>query len=201
MDIKNYENIIERESQRFSKSFFRGVEINSISVLRNRLDEKLYDFELDNYKIRFLNKLKDCITTDIKSSIQKKPKESDYIEGRENSLFIIEQKLKTIFEDYIPEQKEEDKFSDDELLDFNSTINQILDEVKLIQTGQEVIFNEIDELRDYLSLGKKTIRQLIYGKFKDIVVTKGIEISVVEPILKSLIAKLNDYGTNIIANM
>ncbi len=95
------------------------------------------------------------------------------MEERENSIFIIDQELQSINKYYSPEQKEEDKFSDEELSKINTILNQILDEVKLLQTGQEVIFNEIDELRDYLVLGKKTTRQLIYGKFKRYFSNKG----------------------------
>jgi len=62
MDLKTYENIIERESKKFSEEYFRNKKINSISVLSDSLNSKLYDFKIDDYKIRFLTRLKDYIT-------------------------------------------------------------------------------------------------------------------------------------------
>ncbi|MFN8256408.1 MAG: hypothetical protein U0W24_11995 [Bacteroidales bacterium] len=199
MELKTYENIIEKESKSFSIELFQAKTINSLSNLKDRLNTKLYDFTLDSYKIRFLNKLKDFINKDLISFGSTDDKYS-FVQDRKLGLFVIDSELQSHNMYYQPEIIEGDKFTDAEVSLINSKLNQILEEIKLLSCGQEVIFNEIDELRDYLKLGKKITRQLIYGKLKDIVFTKGVEMSIVEPIFESLIHSIGDIGKNIISN-
>lgn len=200
MDKKTYENIIDKEAKSFSKILFEDRLINSLTNLKDRLNTKLYDFQIDSYKIRFLNKLKDYISVALAEHNCKK-EQCSFEEEHKLGLFLVDQELKTIYSYFEPELNYEDKFNKDEILLINTKLDQLLIEIEKLGIGQEVIFNEVDEIRDYLHLGKKTTRQLVYGKLKDIVVTKGVEMAVAEPIFESLIRSFKEVGSNIIENI
>jgi len=202
MDIKIYENIIEKKSKNFSKDFFENDKINTISVLTESLNSKLYDFKIDDNKIRFLSRLKDYIIADIEEHKKTcKTKNCRTEEEKLNGLFVLDQELNSIYKYYKPEVKEADKFTSQEISEFNSILNEVLKEVRQINLGNEILFNEIDELRDYLKLGKKTTKQLIYGKFKDIAITKAVEDFALQPIYNYFLDKIAKFGIHVISNL
>ena len=52
--------------------------------------------------------------------------------------------------------------------------------------GQEVLFEEIESLKNHFNLGKKTWFQLLKGKLVDAAIEKGIEITIVQQIYDGL---------------
>jgi hypothetical protein len=57
--------------------------------------------------------------------------------------------------------------------------------------GQEILFEEIESLKNHFSLGKKTWFQLARVKMFDVAVEKGIEMVVVQQVFNALV---DGYG-------
>lgn len=96
----------------------------------------------------------------------------------EGKLFVEKQQksVKTNYEK-INENKSE----------FNKTIDEILNKLEKLGYGQEIIFNEIDELKELHSkLNKKNFGQILKGKLLDLALAKLIENDTVSFIYKTI---------------
>jgi hypothetical protein len=58
--------------------------------------------------------------------------------------------------------------------------------VEKLGIGQEIIFNEIDELKEHFNLGKRNWFKLLKGKLMDLSLEKVIEITLINEIFKIL---------------
>lgn len=80
----------------------------------------------------------------------------------------VEEKLKTYKENYNDINKSPEEI--------NSKIDEILEKLRKLGYGQEIIFDEIEELKDlYVHLNKKNWGQVVKGKLVDLVLAKLIE--------------------------
>ncbi len=68
-----------------------------------------------------------------------------------------------------------DFFSTDEKIDFHSKIDEVLKRINELQSGQEVIYNEIDDLKTKLNLDKKTFLHVVKGKIFDMAIGHAID--------------------------
>jgi len=96
----------------------------------------------------------------------------------EGSIFI-EENQKAYKENYsdIPNSSQE----------LNDKINQIIEKLTLLGYGQEIIFDELEELKVlYLKLNKKTWGQVLKGKLMDLALAKLVEIDTIKFIFESL---------------
>ncbi|BDB53074.1 hypothetical protein [Flavobacterium ammonificans] len=180
-------NIVEKEAIRFSTYFFEGQSFCDIDYLKSTLSSKLYNFNRDKDKLYFLNVLrkevelekleheKKCTTIDCDISTEKK-----------TGFFVIDQEIDNVNRNYEFEPYIEDKFKIEEQVDLHNKLNQIEEQLKNLGYGQEVIYNEIDELKENFNLGKKNWFQLAKGKFLDLTVSKLVEETVIKEIYSEL---------------
>ncbi len=180
-------NIVEKEAERFIDGFFSGAIICDIKHLKDNLTSKLYNFNRNKDKLFFLNVLrkeveqekfeheKTCNTVGCSTS-----------EEKETELFVIDQEIEEINEYYTFEPKKEDEFEISDRVNLHNKLNGIIDNLTELGYGQEIIFNEIDELKEQFNLGKKSWFQLMKCKLFDLTVSKTLEETIVKEIYETL---------------
>jgi hypothetical protein len=77
-------------------------------------------------------------------------------------------------------------FTEAEKEDINSNIDKVLSRLNELQLGQEIVYNEIDELRNLLMLEKKNWRQLLKGKLVDLGLEKTLDTETLAWVYNSL---------------
>lgn len=79
----------------------------------------------------------------------------------------------------------EDYFSKIEISEFNEKLNNLEEKITKLGFGQEIIYDEIQELNELLkSLKKKNWSEIFKGKLMDLVIGKAISIEAMEMALK-----------------
>jgi hypothetical protein len=78
----------------------------------------------------------------------------------------------------------EDSFTTEDKLKADDILQKIIDDLNEIKAGQEVIFNEINELKDLYFLGKKKWYQLLAGKSFDMVASGIVSETVCKKIIQ-----------------
>ncbi|HCZ34853.1 MAG TPA: hypothetical protein DHV26_02895 [Cytophagales bacterium] len=191
-------NIVEKEATRFFDDFFRGGKVNNLENLKSKLTTKLYDFNRDRDKLDFLKILRD--NTSVALEEHKKICKGGgcrFDDERSTGLFAIDQEIDDINKYYTYEADDMDKFSAVEASDLHSKLNEIEEQLYKHGLGQEIIFNEIDSLKNHFNLGKKTWFQLLKGKVIDLTLEKTLD----ETIVKEIYPKLSEGFTDIVRQL
>lgn len=101
--------------------------------------------------------------------------------------FAIEQELDKIFSNYSPgDYKNTEEFSTEEKLKISDKIEEILEQLNNVNLGQQILFEEINSLREHFNLDKKSWVQLLKGKLFEMATEKVIELTVAEMIFKTI---------------
>lgn len=180
-------NIIEKEALRYVFEFKRGSQVNNIQNLKTKLELKLFSYNRDKDKLFFLNVLRNEISSEkIKHEKTCNTLNCRFSQESEAALFVIDQELENINKYFEFEPILTDKFKVEEQVELHNKLNNIIDELKKLGYGQEVIFNEIDELKQNFNLGKKNWFQLVRSKFVDLTVSKVVEETVIKEIYSQL---------------
>ncbi|MEQ8474058.1 MAG: hypothetical protein RIC35_22870 [Marinoscillum sp.] len=178
-------NIVEKEAEQFSKRFYEGGTRNTLSTLKDRLTSKLYDFNRDRDKLDFLKTVRTRTKEQLdghncgKSSCA-------FEEDRNTGLFVIDQEISDIKKYYAYEPQDEDAFSEPSESELHNKLNTILAELQKQGLGQEILFEEIESLKNHFNLGKKTWFQLLKGKLIDLMVDQVLEKTIANDIYSSL---------------
>ncbi|WP_397445352.1 hypothetical protein [Polaribacter sp. R77954] len=77
-----------------------------------------------------------------------------------------------------------DTFTSEEKYSFEQKIDQIIADLKDVKDGQELIFNELEELKKWFILGKKNWKQLLLGKTSEMVAAGVISSSISDPLIE-----------------
>jgi hypothetical protein len=89
-----------------------------------------------------------------------------------------------------PPPSDNEYFSTEELKEIKTRIDVVLEDISQmkfeLQSGQQVLFDEIDELKSLPTLKKKTWVEVIRGKLFGLVVSKVISIELFHKIYKEL---------------
>lgn len=179
--------IPESQAKNFAKVYFNSSKPNTLGNLKDRLDSKLYLFNKDKDKLDFMKVLMQEIHLDIEDHEKGcTRKDCQYRELKAEGLFLIEQEIDAINEyfEFVP--KKEDTFSTDDEISLHNKLNDIMEHLKKQDLGQEILFEEIESLKNHFSLGKKTWFQLARVKMFDVAVEKGIEMVVVQQVIDAL---------------
>ncbi|NOR28051.1 MAG: hypothetical protein GQ540_05940 [Lutibacter sp.] len=180
-------NIVEKESKQFVYEFFRGTSICNIDNLKDKLESKLYNFKREKDKLFFLNVLRKEVENEkIKHELKCKTPNCAESEEKETGLFVIDQEIEEISKFYEFEPKQSDKFEIQEQVELHTKLNDIIERLIKLDYGQEIIFNEIDELKEHFNLGKKNWFQLLKGKLFDLTVSKALDEKLVKEIYETL---------------
>ena len=116
--------------------------------------------------------------------------EGNYNESQEffNTYFF--KPFIELIEWYFRESKiknEIDYFSREEISLFNHNFELLKNQIERLEFGQEIIFNETDEIKDLINgLNKKNWTELIKGKFTDLILGSVISIENAELLIKTI---------------
>lgn len=176
-------NIVEKESKTFSKMFYDGPLNNTLENFKSQLLTKLYDFSRDKDKLDFLKVLRQEAVQIKDSHLQKcKSPNCRLEEEHELGIYAIDQEIDCINRYYTFEPKSDDTFNSEEEADIHSKLNEVIEKLKDLGLGQQIIFEEIESLKDHFNLGKKTWYQLLKGKIFDLTIQGLIDKTVVATI-------------------
>jgi hypothetical protein len=174
--------IVENEAVKFSKIFFEGKLINNLGNLKSLLSDKLYLFNKERDKLFFLNVLRKCIETEI-TKHKCNNTTCPFVDDRKIGLFLIDQEIDDISDNYQYSPPVEDVFTTIERVDLHNKLNEIIDKIDKQGFGQEILYDEIEDLKENFNLGKKNWFQLLKGKILDLIVSKVIDITLGQEIL------------------
>lgn len=179
--------IPESHAKKFAYELFNSSRPNTLENLKDRLDSKLYLFRKDKDRLDFLKVLVNEINKDIEEhEADCTRKGCQYREEREPGIFLIQQEIDEINDRFEFEPKKEDTFSVEDEISLHNKLNSIIEQLNRQDAGQEVLFEEIESLKNHFNLGKKTWFQLLKVKLVDVAVEKGIEVTIVKHIYDSL---------------
>ncbi|MDI5899442.1 hypothetical protein [Flavobacterium yafengii] len=186
-------NIVEKEACFFVDSFFecKGRQFCNIDSLKRNLSSKLYNFTREKDKLFFLNVLRNAVKIqkeEHEKTCTTTPEKCNFSLEQETAMFVIDQEIEIISKSYEFQPKKEDEFESAERAQLHNKLNDIIKQLKTLGYGQEIIFNEIDELKENFNLGKKNWFQLTKGKFFDLAVSKLVE----ETLLKEMYSELSE---------
>ncbi|NDI97755.1 hypothetical protein GWA97_01520 [Flavobacterium sp. LaA7.5] len=176
-------NLIEREVEDFIFEL-RAITV-SLSNIKNEISSKLLDFNRDSDKLEFLSVARKNISEErIKHEKQCTgcSKSQDY----ETILFCLEQEYDDIKKYFKYEVPDENQFSTLEEINIITKLNEVLENLSELRMGQEVIFNEIDDLKQHFNLGKKNWFDLLKGKLISLCAEKVIEEAIAKKVYNSL---------------
>jgi hypothetical protein len=179
--------IPELQAKEFAEDFFNAGKPNTIENLKDRLDNKLYLFRKDKDQLDFLKVLVSEISIDIQIHEEKCTTIGcRYREEREPGIFLIQQEVDEINSRFEFAPNNEDRFSTEDEISLHFKLNSIIENLKRQELGQEVLYEEIESMKNHFGLGKKTWFQLLKGKLVDVAIEKGIEVVIVKQIFDAL---------------
>jgi hypothetical protein len=186
-------NIIESQAKSFIKDLYSRDKRITLELLKLRLDSKINLFTRKRDKLDFLKVLHIGIKNDlVEHELTCTTENCAYTEERNLGIFLIEQKIDYINETYIYIPKSDDAFTVEEETSLHGKLNQILDRLNKQGLGQEIIFEEIESLKNHFNLGKKTWLQLALGKIFSVTGDKMIEESVSKEIINQITDMFKD---------
>jgi hypothetical protein len=179
-------NIVEKEANEFYKyDFVNNGKHNDLENLKSSLTSKLYNFNRDRDKLDFLKILRETCFADIEKHM-KTCTGCGYDKDRNVAIFAIEQEIEYINKYYSFEPQNYDTFSTSEESKLHNKLNDILSQLEKQHFGQQIIFEEIEELKNHFNLGKKTWFQLLKGKLIELTIEGALEKTIVQEIFDNL---------------
>ncbi len=180
-------NIVEKEAKKFGRDFYKGLKINNLENLKSKLTSKLHNFNRDKDKLDFLKIL-------LQESVNEKENHSKtcrqngcvFEDDRDTGIFVIDQEIESINRNYHYEPLPNDAFTPKEEAELHSKLNEIINKLVDLGYGQEIIFEEIESLKNHFDLGKKNWFQLLKGKLLDLTVDEVLDNTVVPLIYNTL---------------
>lgn len=180
-------NIIEKEASVFYGRLYENGKINNLENLKEYIVSKLNLFNRDRDKLDFLKIIRQRSFDTIEEYKKNYPR-SYYQEHREYGIFVIDQEIDEINNSYSHKPKTEDEFTVAEESQLHNRLNDILVELKEQGYAQQIIFEEIEDLKNHFNLGKKNWFQLLKGKVVDLIDKKVLDNRIVQETYNQLSA-------------
>ena len=178
-------NVVEKESHNFYRTFYSIVNRNGLESSKDMLTTKLYNFNRDRDKLDFLKILRSKSLVG-KEAHMKTCQGCDYEEAVDTGVFAIDDEIDEINRFYTFEAKDKNKFSVEEETNLHTKLNKIIEELELRGYAQQIIFDEIEELKSHFNLGKKNWLQLFKGKLSDLISKKILDKTIVTGVYNML---------------
>lgn len=178
-------NIVEKEADRFFNRLYRNGKTNTLENLKSHITSKLYDFNRDRDKLDFLKIIRQK-SVDDRDEHMKSCNGCGYGEERNIGIFAIDQEIDGINRFYSFEPKSEDEFTSEQESQLHNKLNDILNKLEQQGFGQQIIFDEIEDLKNHFNLGKKNWFQLLKGKVIDLTLKKVLNKTIVQEIYNQL---------------
>jgi hypothetical protein len=180
-------NIIENEAINFLDDLYNSGDHNTLENLSNRIDSRLHQFRREKDQLEFLRILLNASEQEkIEHEKDCSTKDCDISKSKARGKFAIEQSIEEIESYYEFEPSPNEKFTGEEESKLNKKLDEIIDKLNKQDLGQEILFEEINSLKDNFNIGKRNWFQLLKGKLIDLTVEKVLEKTVVEEIYKTL---------------
>jgi hypothetical protein len=112
------------------------------------------------------------------------------VKGSQYLNFVIEQELELTRGFLRTEDFNGDEFTSIDRIGTNCKIDEVLQKLNDLGLGQEILFDEINNLREHFNLDKKNWVQLAKGKLVDLAVEKIIDVTVADMIFKTITASI-----------
>ncbi len=181
-------NLIEKEAKTFyERGFLRGIGSNTLSNIKDLITTKLYDFSRNRDQLDFLKTLR-TLSIEDKENHKKtcRNENCDYEETRDVAVFAIDQEIDSIMKYYSYESPSLDAFTSKEESNIHAKLNDIIHKLEKQGFGQQIIFDEIEELKYHFNLGKKNWFQILKGKLFDLAAAQVLEKAVISEIFAEL---------------
>ena len=166
----NAKKLIENEADEFcTKVINTGYENDSLEYLKGKLKEKVNVFDSDLNKKIFLAFLKKR-TLQRKSNYERiyKPKKGSLNTDRFDRLtLLVDQESNNLF--FIGSSKEKSNLSKEDISIILKKLDKIERKIRKTNLGNEVIFDEIENLRLSLPEKESIVKQLAKGLFTELV--------------------------------
>ncbi len=177
------ELIQEQSEEFFKRKLFSGGRIQTLENIRDRISSELYNYYADRDKIIFLKHLKPLV---IKEKVDHEKDCKTVNCGTSKklnlSIFVIDQEINSISTQYSYQNQyeQESKFTDSEESELIQRLAKIEEMLVKNGHGQEIIFDEIEDLKKNFDIGKKNWFQLLKGKLIEMGTEKILEKTVIE---------------------
>lgn len=184
-------DIIIKQAKRFTDNYFMGGVSNYKEILEGAKQTiNAIDNPLD--KIKFLNIILERNNTDyeIHKPVCGDPENCNKNFAYESIGYDLKQELYRL-----GIRINDDAFSKEEKKQSDTKLDDILNSLDNLKAGQQVIFEELSELRDLYFLGKKKWYQLLLGKSTDMIAAGIIS----ETVSKQIIHDIKPVLTNLIS--
>jgi hypothetical protein len=106
-----------------------------------------------------------------------------YVSTRLMAIFVINQQIESL-QDY--ERPNQDNFTEEEQAEMFTRIDSVISKLTDLGLGQEILFEELQELRERMNLGKKSFVQLVFGKVSEMVAGNIVEQTIAKEIFSTL---------------
>ncbi|PCE62899.1 hypothetical protein [Sediminicola luteus] len=195
-------NIVEKEAVEYADyEFFNGVLQSTVDNLSSELSSRLYSFKRKKDKLTFLNILrKEVLNQKLEHEKTCSKTNCGISQEKETGLFVIDQEIEDISQSYNYQPKYGNEFSSEQKSELHAALNDIKNKLTELGFGQQIIFDELDELKEHLNLGKKNWFQLLKGKLFDLTVSKALEETVIKDVYETLADGFEDLP-NLIENL
>jgi len=179
-------NIIQKQAANFYQMNMREGRTNHQAFI-DEVKSELYNYRKQAHKMEFLQ----WILSKLKMDFDRHYEECEHKgncqinETYENSLFFLQIELEEL-EVSLSDQD----FSTLEKTQMDKKLEEMLDEIKLLRLGQEITFDglseELEELKEYYFLNKKSWLQLFSGKLLEFSAAGVVNEGISKPIMKLL---------------
>jgi hypothetical protein len=182
-------DVIDKRASEFA-SFFEYNTFQDLNWYNEEVLAELSPIRRASDQRYFLNRLRYHLKAMCEGSGGKSTVEQDY----PNLIFVIDQLL-----DELNDGGEFDKesFSIEENHELISKIAQLQNDLSEIKAGNQVLFEELEELKQMLNLGKKNWKQLLTGKLFDMIVGETIDKATGGRIYESLLQTQEEFVNRI----
>jgi predicted CopG family antitoxin len=156
---------------------------------------KLYDFKKDRYKIEFLHYLMQSFKEEeVEHEVHcKNPKTCTESKFYRQILFLLTEELEDI-----KKNTDEDPFYEKDKSEINDKLDDILAQFQTLKNGQEIIYEdlsqELNSMKEYFFLDRKTWSQLFIGKLTTMV-SSGI---ITQTVSKEIVKMIEDGHNTLI---
>jgi hypothetical protein len=179
-------NIIEKEAEEFYEYGFLNSGIyENLENIKSSLTTKLYNFNRERDKLDFLKIIRQIAIKD-KEEHMKSCNGCGYDKARDIAVFAIDQEVDEINSFFTHKPKSNDEFSVEQESELHNKLNNILKKLNEQGFGQQIIFDEIEDLKNHFNLGKKNWFQLLKGKVVDLTFKKILNKTIVQEIYNQL---------------
>jgi hypothetical protein len=190
-------NIIKQEVDDLLEDFIGGATRLTLGHIVTEFSNKLGLFYDERDKLEFCiefiqigeqNLAKHILKCQYRDKIEICPTDKAF----QLVISAAKQELQKINKNLETEPSQDDAFSSEEITDTSKSIDDIVDMLNTSQLGQEILFDEIQELKYHMNLGKKKWNSLVVGTVFNSVASGIIDKTIVSTIFENIDVLKND---------